>query len=79
MADGVNLIAKVPLSWKKSFSQEVIFPHKMRNCSDCTKDILCDSCDNLVKQRKEFSANLNELKREKPNDLGHMLAKYIII
>ena len=32
----------------------------------------------LVNQRKEFSANLNELKREKPNDRGHMLPKYII-
>ena len=78
MADGHNLIAKVPLSWKKSFSQGVVLPHKMRNCSDCKKDILCDSCDNIVNQRKEFSANLNELKREKSNDLGHMLPKYII-
>ena len=78
MADGDKLFAKVPLSWKKSFSQGVVIPHKMRNCSDCKKDILRDECDKLVKQRKEFSANLNELKREKPNDLGHMLPKFII-
>ena len=78
MANGGNLIAKVPLSWKKSFSQGVVIAHKMRNCNNCTKDILCDNCDKLVNQRKEFSANLNELKREKPNDLGHMLPKYII-
>ena len=78
MADGDKLIAKVPLSWKKSFSRGVVIPHKMRNCSDCINDILCDNCDNLVNQRKEFSANLNELKREKPNDLGQMLPKYII-
>ena len=50
----------------------------MRNCHYCKKDILCDICDELVNQRKEFSANLNELKREKPNDFGHMLPKYII-
>ena len=50
----------------------------MRNCNKCAKDILCDVCDKLVKQNKEFSATLNELKREKPNDLGHMLPKYII-
>ena len=50
----------------------------MRNCIECKKDILCDDCDKLVNQNKEFSANLNELKREKPNDLGHMLPKYII-
>ena len=57
MADGDNLIAKVPLSWKISFSQGVIIPHKMRNCTDCKKDSLCDSCDILVNQGKEFSAN----------------------
>ena len=78
MADGDNLIAKVPLSWKKSFSQGVIIPHKMRNCVDCKNDSLCDNCDRLVNQRKEFSANLNELKREKPNDQGYMLPKYKI-
>ena len=75
MASGDNLVAKVPLSWKKSFSQAVVIPHKMRNCNKCTKDQLCDGCDILVYQRKEFSANLNELKREKPNDFGHMLPK----
>ena len=65
MADGDKLVAKVPLSWKKSFNQGVVIPHKMRNCSDCTEDILCDDCDKLVNQKKDFSANLNELKREK--------------
>ena len=78
MVDGDKLIAKVPLSWKKSFSLGVVIPHKMRNCSNCIKDLLCDDCDKLVNQNKEFSANLNELKREKPNDFGHMLPKYII-
>ena len=29
MADGGNLIAKVPLSWKKCFSQGDVIPHKM--------------------------------------------------
>ena len=77
MANGGKLIAKVPLSWKKSFSQRVVIPHKMRNCNKCSKDILCDNCDKLVNQRKEFSANLNELKRERPNDFGHMLPHYI--
>ena len=78
MASGDNLIAKVPLSWKKSFSQGVVIPHKMKNCGDCKKDILCESCDNLVNQKKEFSANLNELKQEAPNDFSHILPKYII-
>ena len=78
MVDGDNLYAKVPLSWKKSFSQGVIIPHKMENCGDCKKDILCKGCDKLVIQKKEFSANLKELKREAPNEFGHTFPKYII-
>ena len=39
MADGDNLIAKIPLSWKTNFNQGVVIPHKMRNCNKCTKDI----------------------------------------
>ena len=77
-ANGDKLVAKVPLSWKKNFSQGVVIPHKMTNCNNCIKEILCDDCDKLVNQRKEFSPNLNEMKREKPNNLGHMLPKYII-
>ena len=50
----------------------------MRNCNDCENDIMCDNCDKLVNQKKKFSANLNEPKREKPNEFGHMLPKYII-
>ena len=45
----------------------------MRNCNKCTKYILCDGCDKLVNQKKKFSANLNELKRQPPNEFGHML------
>ena len=51
MANGGKLKAKVPLSWKKSFSQGVIFPDKTRNCTDCTTDSLCDNCDKLFNQR----------------------------
>ena len=76
MFDGDKLIAKVHLSWKKSFSVGVVMPHKLKFCKNCVKDILCDDCDKLVNQRKEFSANLNELKREPPNEFGHMLHKY---
>ena len=50
----------------------------MRNCGDCKKDILCDGCDKLVNQLKDYSANLNELKRQPSNEFGHMLPKYII-
>ena len=79
MFEGDKLVAKVPLSWKKSFSQGVVIPHKMRNCNICTKDLLCDGCDKLVNQNKIFSANLNEIKRLSPIEFGHMLPKYITI
>ena len=78
MFEGDKLNAKVPLSWKKSFSRGVVIPHKMKNCNNCTKDILCDDCDEFVNQKKEFSANLNELKRLPPYDFGHMLPMFII-
>ena len=78
MANGGKLIAKVALSWKKSFSRGVVIPHKMKNCDNCTKDFLCDECDKLVNQNIEFSANLNEIKRQPLNDFGHMLPKYVI-
>ena len=63
MADGDNINAKMPLSWRKSFSQGVVIPHKMRYCTECKNDSLCDRFDKLVNQKKEFSANFNELKR----------------
>ena len=78
MLAGDNLIAKVHLSWRKSFSMGVVIPHKMRNCKKCTKDVLCDGCDNLVNQNKKFSGNLNEINRQPPREFGHMLPKYII-
>ena len=78
MFEGDKLIAKVPLSWKKSFTHGVVFPDNMKKCNKCAKDLICNDCDKLLNQNKEVSANLNELKREKPNDLGHMLPKYII-
>ena len=79
MLNDDKLIAKVPLSWKRSFKMVVVIPHKMRNCGDCKKDSLCENCDKLVNQRKEFSANLNGLKRKPPKEFSHMLPKYIKI
>ena len=38
MASDCKLQAKVPLSWKKSFSQGVVIPHNLRKCVDCKKN-----------------------------------------
>ena len=78
MFEGDKLFAKVPLSWKNTFSMGVVIPYKMKNCGECEKDILCDGFDKLVNESKEFSANLNELKRQLPIEYSHMLPKCII-
>ena len=57
MVNGDKLFAKVHLNWKKTFSNGFVIRHKMRNCNKCTKDILCDECDELVNQKKEFKMN----------------------
>ena len=57
MLDSDVLIAKVPLSWRKSFIHGVIIPHKLGICK-CSKNVLWDDCDKLANQQKEFSADL---------------------
>ena len=59
MADGDKLIAKLPLSWKKTFCQGVVMSPKLEISGDCKK-ILCLECGNLVNRRKEFWANIIE-------------------
>ena len=49
----------------------------MKNCCKCTEDIPCENCDKLINQKKDFSTNLNELKRQAPNEFGYMLPKYV--
>ena len=73
----MNYLLKYLLVEKKSFIMGVVISHKVRNCKNCTKDVLCDGCDKLVNQNEIFSANLNELKRQPPNEIGHVLPKYI--
>ena len=34
MFEGDELVAKVSLSWKKSFSYGVVIPHKIKNCNE---------------------------------------------
>ena len=50
----------------------------MRHCNTCKDEILCATCNNLINENKEFEANLNLIKQEKPNDFGHMLPYYKI-
>ena len=45
----------------------------MRFCIECCKQNYCDRCNNQVNENKEFEANLNLIKRQAPNEFGHML------
>ena len=78
MKEGKKISAMLPKSWKKSFDNGIIIPAKMRFCNECNDKRLCDKCNKQINENKEFAANLNLLKREKPNDFGHMLPYYII-
>ena len=78
MLDGKIISATLPRSWKKSFNNGIVIPTKMRHCNACKDGILCVTCNNQINENKEFEANLNLLKREKPYDRGHMFPYYII-
>ena len=39
---------------------------------------MCNNCNIQINENKEFEANLNELKRNAPNEFGHMLPYYVI-
>ena len=78
MIKGKKVSAMLPRSWKKSFDSGIIISTKMRFCNECNDRKMCDKCHNQINEKKEFEANLNELKRHPPNEFGHMLPYYII-
>ena len=78
MLKGKKTTAMLPRSWKKSFNNGIIIPTKMRQCNECKDGKLCATCNNLINENKEFEANLNLLKRDVPNQFGHMLPSCII-
>ena len=55
MADGGKLIAKVPLSWKKSFNQGVVIPHKMKIVLIVKKIFYVKIVINYLPKEKIFS------------------------
>ena len=78
MKEGKKISALLPRSWKKSFDSGIFKPTRMRFCNECKDKDLCNKCNNQINENKEFEANLNELKRHPPNDLGYMLPYYKI-
>ena len=78
MIEGEKISALLPKNWKKSFDSGIITPTKRRFCNECNDRKMCDKCNNQINEKKEFEANLNDLKRHPPNEFGHMLPYYII-
>ena len=62
--------AALPLTWKKSFNMGFISPSASRYFSDCDKDTLCDKCNEILNQTKDFSANLKEWKQQAADEKG---------
>ena len=44
----------------------------MRFCNECKDKKICDKCNNQVTENKEYESNLNLIKRQAPNEFGHM-------
>ena len=78
MIEGEKVSALLPKSWKKSFDSGIFIPTKMRFCNECNDKKMCYKCNNKIDGKREFEANLNELKRHPPNEFGHMLPYYKI-
>ena len=78
MKEGKKISAMLPRSWKKSFDNGIIIPKRRRFCNECTDKKMCNNCNIQINENKEFEPNLNELKRNAPNEFGHMLPYYVI-
>ena len=50
----------------------------MRFFNECNDKKVWNKCNNQINENKEFEANLNEIKRQPPNEFGHMLPCYIL-
>ena len=49
---------------------------KMRFCNNCTDKTFFNRCNSQVNENKDFEANLKEVKRQPPNQVGHLLPLY---
>ena len=77
MQEGKSVSGSFPLTWKKSFETGVVIPAKDRHCNKCGEKI-CEECEEKTKQFKEFEANLNELKRQAPDENVFMKPYFVI-
>ena len=78
MIEGKGVSALLPKGWKKLFDSGIIIPTRMRFCNECNDKKICNKCKNQINEKKDFEANLYELKRHSPNEFGYMLPYYKI-
>ena len=76
MLEDIKVSAMLPSSWKKPFNIGIVISLKMRRCIECKGEILCDACQNQITESKKFEGKLYLLKRDFPNEFGHMLPYY---
>ena len=73
-----KISAMLPRSWKKTLNDGVIIPKRMRFFNEYNIEKTCDKCNNNINENIESEANLNELKRHPPNEIGFLLPFYEI-
>ena len=76
MLEGEKITIMLPGSWKKSFSNSINIPVKMRRCNEWKGKLLCDECENQVNEDKKIESNSNLLTRDVLHQFGHMLPYY---
>ena len=76
MISGKQISAMLPKIWKKSFNNGIIIPVKIKRCNECKVEKLFITCNNQFSENKAFEANFCLLKRQAPNQFGHMLPYY---
>ena len=77
MLEGKKISTMLPKFRKKSlFNNGITVPTKMRRCNESKAGILCTTSNNQIDENKNFEAKLNELKRHRPDQFGHMLPYY---
>ena len=71
-----KISALLPKSWNKTFNNGIIIPAKKRFCNECNDKRTCNRCNIQKNENKEFEAIINLLKRQGPNQFGHILHSF---
>ena len=45
----------------------------MRFCNECNDKKVCNRCKNQINENKELKTNSNLLRRQAPNEFGHIV------